>query len=235
MVSRSRFTVLVPLAKVMQMAGLVSEDTLVEVLATKIREAVTDVVSWTDGEFEVVPRPNPAGAGVAAGIPVEVCLAIARRRRERLAKAAALIGSDDVSFQVSAGTAPIQPSERPSASGESEPLSVRARRSDSVISAAGDSSGSPRSVRCRCCPTPMSTGVLGSTPAGSGCVGMAVACRSGRRADNWPDVNTERVARHPDGAGAIGVESASARPHGPDARTMGLCALPWGPITPDSN
>ena len=105
----------VPLAKVMQMAGLVSEDTLVEVLATKIREAVTDVVSWTDGEFEVVPRPNPAGAGVAAGIPVEVCLAIARRRRERLAKAATLIGSDDVSFQVSAGTAapPATPVEPP--------------------------------------------------------------------------------------------------------------------------
>ena len=85
----------VPLGKVLQMAGSVHEDALIETLATKIREAVTDIVTWTDGTFDLVARSQPPSAGVIAAIGVDVCLNIARRRSARLAQAVALIGGDD--------------------------------------------------------------------------------------------------------------------------------------------
>jgi hypothetical protein len=90
----------VPLGKVLQMAGTVHEDALIETLATKIREAVTDVVTWPDGTFDLVARAQPPSAGISAAINVEVCLNIARRRSPRLAQALALIGGDDASFYV---------------------------------------------------------------------------------------------------------------------------------------
>lgn len=94
----------VPLAKVMHMAGLVPEDTLIDILATKIREAVTEVVAWPHGEFEITPRTNMAAStGVSAGVSVEVCLQIARRRRERLVYAVSLISSDDLGFLAASG------------------------------------------------------------------------------------------------------------------------------------
>ena len=37
----------VPLGKVLLMSGLITEADLVEILATKIRETVTDVITWT--------------------------------------------------------------------------------------------------------------------------------------------------------------------------------------------
>jgi hypothetical protein len=85
----------VPLGKVLQMAGSVHEDTLIETLATKIREAVTDIVTWTEGTFDLVARSQPPSAGVSAAIGVDVCLTIARRRSPRLAQAVAVIGGDD--------------------------------------------------------------------------------------------------------------------------------------------
>ena len=90
----------VPLGKVLQMAGNVHEDALIETLATKIREAVTDVVTWPDGTFDLVARAQPPSAGISAAINVEVCLNIARRRSPRLAQALALIGGDEASFYV---------------------------------------------------------------------------------------------------------------------------------------
>jgi|SRR5688572_26803084 hypothetical protein len=90
----------VPLGKVLQMAGSVAEDTLVEALATKIREAVTDVVTWTEGTFDVVARSQPPSAGISAAIGVDVCLTIARRRSPQLAQALGLIGGDDATFYV---------------------------------------------------------------------------------------------------------------------------------------
>ena len=90
----------VPLGKVLQMAGAVSEEALVDVLATKIREAITDVLSWTDGNFDIVARHQPFSAGITASITVEVSLNVARRRSARLAQAMTLIGSDDASFYI---------------------------------------------------------------------------------------------------------------------------------------
>src|SRR5678815_3311927 len=61
----------VPLGKVLLMSGLITEAALVEILATKIRETVTDVITWTDGQFDVVPRTQPA-TGVIAQLPIDV-------------------------------------------------------------------------------------------------------------------------------------------------------------------
>jgi hypothetical protein len=90
----------VPLGKVLQMAGNVHEDALIDTLATKIREAVTDVVTWSDGTFDLVARAQPPSAGISAAIDVEVCLTIARRRSPKLAQALAVVGGDDASFYV---------------------------------------------------------------------------------------------------------------------------------------
>jgi len=54
----------VPLGKVLLMSGLITEADLIEILSTKIRETVTDVVTWTEGQFDVVPRSQPPATGV---------------------------------------------------------------------------------------------------------------------------------------------------------------------------
>lgn len=90
----------VPLGKVLLMAGLISEAELTEILATKIREAITDVLTWTDGQFDVVPRSQPPATGVNAQLPIEICLTVARRRSARMTQIMDVLGSDDVIFEV---------------------------------------------------------------------------------------------------------------------------------------
>jgi hypothetical protein len=95
----------VPLGKVLLMSGLITEADLVEILATKIRETVTDVITWNEGQFDVVPR-NQSQAGVVAQLSVEVCLTVARRRAARMTEIMGILGADDVTFYVPANVAP---------------------------------------------------------------------------------------------------------------------------------
>lgn len=90
----------VPLGKVLLMSGLISEVDLVEILATKIRETVTDILTWTDGTFDVVPRPGVAATGVSAQLPIEICLTVARRRQERMQEILNVLGGDEATFYV---------------------------------------------------------------------------------------------------------------------------------------
>lgn len=88
----------VPLGKVLMMSGLMTEDDLAAILATKIRETVTDVVTWTDGTFDVIPRPQPAATGIAAQLAIDVCLTVGRRRAARMTEIMGALGSDDALF-----------------------------------------------------------------------------------------------------------------------------------------
>jgi hypothetical protein len=97
----------VPLGKVIMMSGLMTEADLVEILATKIRETVTDVITWHDGQFDIVPRGQMPATGVNAHLPIDVCLTVARRRATRMAEIMEILGADDVTFFVPPGaTAP---------------------------------------------------------------------------------------------------------------------------------
>jgi hypothetical protein len=96
----------VPLGKVLLMSGLISEIDLVEILATKIREAVTDIVTWNEGAFDVVPQTQPAATGVNARLPIEICLTEARRRAARMSEIIGIIGADDVTFYVPPSATP---------------------------------------------------------------------------------------------------------------------------------
>ncbi|HET9621475.1 MAG TPA: DUF4388 domain-containing protein [Kofleriaceae bacterium] len=93
----------VPLGKVLLMSGLISEVALIEILATKIRETITDVLTWTEGQFDVVPRSQPPSTGVNAQLPIEICLTVARRRVARMSAIMEVLGSDDVTFEVPPG------------------------------------------------------------------------------------------------------------------------------------
>ena len=88
----------VPLGKVLLMSGLITELDLIEILATKIRETVTDVLTWTEGQFDVVPRSQPPATGVNAQLPIEICLTVARRRITRMTAVMEVLGADDVTF-----------------------------------------------------------------------------------------------------------------------------------------
>ncbi len=96
----------VPLGKVLLMAGLITEVDLVEILATKIRETVTDVATWTDGTFDAVPRAQAPATGVNAQLKIEVCLTVARRRTQRMNDIMNTLGADDVTFYVAPTTEP---------------------------------------------------------------------------------------------------------------------------------
>lgn len=95
----------VPLGKVLLMSGLITEPDLVEILATKIRESVTDVLTWNEGQFDVVPRVQQQ-AGVVAQLTMEVCLTVARRRAARMTEIMEILGADDVTFYVPPNVAP---------------------------------------------------------------------------------------------------------------------------------
>jgi hypothetical protein len=95
----------VPLGKVLLMSGLITEPDLVDILATKIRETVTDVITWHDGQFDVVPRTQPS-TGVIAQLAIEICLTVARRRAARMAEVMGILGADDVTFYVPPAAAP---------------------------------------------------------------------------------------------------------------------------------
>jgi hypothetical protein len=99
----------VPLGKVLLMAGLIGELDLIEILATKIRETITDVLTWTEGQFDVVPRSQPPATGVNAQLPIEICLTVARRRTARMTQIMDLLGSDDATFYVPRGALPPAP------------------------------------------------------------------------------------------------------------------------------
>ena len=100
----------VPLGKVLLMSGLMTEADLVEILATKIRETVTDVITWNDGQFDVVPRGQSPSTGVNAQLAIDVCLTVARRRADRMSEIMEILGADDVTFYVPPGaTSPPKP------------------------------------------------------------------------------------------------------------------------------
>jgi hypothetical protein len=97
----------VPLGKVLLMSGLITEPDLVEILATKIRETVTDVITWHDGQFDVMPRTRTPGTGVSAQLAIGVCLTVARRRAARMDEVMNILGGEDIMFYVPPGaTAP---------------------------------------------------------------------------------------------------------------------------------
>lgn len=99
----------VPLGKVLLMSGLITEIDLVEILATKIRETITDVLSWTEGQFDVVPRSQPPATGVNAQLSIEICLTVARRRTARMINVMDTLGSDDAMFFVPPRARPPAP------------------------------------------------------------------------------------------------------------------------------
>jgi hypothetical protein len=90
----------VPLGKMLLMSGLITELDLIDILATKIRETVTDIMTWSEGTFEVVPRPQPQTGGVNAQLSIDICLTVARRRTARMVQIMNILGADDVTFFV---------------------------------------------------------------------------------------------------------------------------------------
>jgi hypothetical protein len=96
----------VPLGKVLLMSGLIGEADLVEILATKIRDTVADVLTWTDGAFDVVPRTRENATGVNSQLPIDICLTVARRRSARMVEVMSMLGGDDVTFYVPPSAAP---------------------------------------------------------------------------------------------------------------------------------
>lgn len=96
----------VPLGKVLLMSGLITEGDLVDILATKIRETVTDVITWHDGQFDVVPRTQAPSTGVNAQLAIDICLTVARRRAVRMDEIMGILGADDVTFYVPPGATP---------------------------------------------------------------------------------------------------------------------------------
>jgi hypothetical protein len=96
----------VPLGKVLLMSGLITELDLIDILATKIRETVTDVVTWTDGSFDLIPRTQTSATGVNAQLAVEICLTVARRRAARMTEIMGILGTDDVTFYIPPSAVP---------------------------------------------------------------------------------------------------------------------------------
>lgn len=88
----------VPLGRLLLLSGLTTEADLLAILTTKIRETVTDVITWRDGHFDMAPRLKPAVPGLRAELSIDVCLTVARRRANRMEAIMNVLASDDATF-----------------------------------------------------------------------------------------------------------------------------------------
>jgi hypothetical protein len=95
----------VPLGKILLMVGAAREEDVVAALSAKIREAVSDLITWTDGTFELDPKP-PVATGIGTAIGLDVCLTVARRRVGRWAQIRAAVGDDQARFYARRTDAP---------------------------------------------------------------------------------------------------------------------------------
>lgn len=80
--------------------GAIAETDLATILTTKVREALCEVVAWTEGTFDFEPVPPPAAGRVAVGVELTACLELARARAARWAEIRARIPGDGVGFVV---------------------------------------------------------------------------------------------------------------------------------------
>ena len=87
----------VQLGRILLMVGAVREEDVVTALAAKTREAVSDLLTWTDGTFELDPRPAASG-GISVPIGLDVCVTVARRRVGRWAQIRAAIPDETACF-----------------------------------------------------------------------------------------------------------------------------------------
>jgi hypothetical protein len=87
----------VQLGRILLMVGAVREEDVVTALAAKTREAVSDLLTWTEGTFELEPRSAVSG-GVSAPINLDVCVTVARRRVGRWAQIRAAIPDESACF-----------------------------------------------------------------------------------------------------------------------------------------
>ena len=62
------------LGRILLMVGAADEAAVVDVVCGKIRETISELVTWTDGTFELEPRAAPV-TGVAASIPLDSTIA----------------------------------------------------------------------------------------------------------------------------------------------------------------
>jgi Domain of unknown function (DUF4388) len=85
------------LGRILLMVGAADEDAVVEAVCAKIRETISELVTWTDGTFELEPRAASL-AGVTASIPLDVCLTVARRRVGRWAQIRGVVPTDGARF-----------------------------------------------------------------------------------------------------------------------------------------
>jgi hypothetical protein len=93
--------------------GAVAPEALRAALLTKIREALCDVLVWSEGLFDLDPGPPPPPAGVRAVVSVSDVLALAARRKPRWPAIRAAIPDDDTAFRRVDGADPasLAPSE----------------------------------------------------------------------------------------------------------------------------
>lgn len=102
---RARAETGVPLGRLLLLSGLTTEADVIAILSTKIRETVTDVVTWTDGHFDIVPRAQASVPGLNAQLSVDVCLTVARRRSSRMVAIMERLETDDATFYAAPLTA----------------------------------------------------------------------------------------------------------------------------------
>jgi hypothetical protein len=93
----------VPLGRVLHMSGVLTEAELVDVLTTKVREAVIDVAAWTDGEFELTLRNGGGSAALPATVAIHAFVPAAAVAAPRLAANLAVLGGEDATFFVPSG------------------------------------------------------------------------------------------------------------------------------------
>jgi uncharacterized protein DUF4388 len=85
----------VSIGKILLMVGGVQEPILRGVLVTKIREAVWDALTWTEGTFLFEPGATPPGSAYEVSVDLGDCLTLTRQRASRWEQIRAIVPGDD--------------------------------------------------------------------------------------------------------------------------------------------
>ena len=86
--------------------GAIAASTLRTTLQVKIREALWDLHTWSEGRFDVEPGVLTPSPGVRVVVSVGDALALAARRAPRWPAIRAAIPADDVGFEAGGGAVP---------------------------------------------------------------------------------------------------------------------------------
>jgi hypothetical protein len=122
----------VALGKILVMIGSVDEPLLRQVLETKIREAVCELLTWSEGAFQFEAGPTGSSSTYPISVDLASCLALGRGRAARWAAIRLVVPSDEDTLWIKSESRAVAKGDDAASRAETQRLLELVRRGLSV-------------------------------------------------------------------------------------------------------